>query len=66
MKAVTDLLNEKLRSKSGPETEEAARAQQTMFAIDEVKMCLSQSDYEAATTAARDAVKEWRTVGKPV
>ena len=36
------------------------RAQQTMFAIDEVRTLLSQQDYDGAAAAARDAAKEWR------
>ena len=36
------------------------RAQQTMFAIDEVRTLLAQSDFEGAATAARDAAKEWK------
>ena len=36
------------------------RAQQTMFAVDEVRTLLSQEDYEGAATAARDAAKEWK------
>jgi hypothetical protein len=35
------------------------RAQQTMFAIDEVRMLLAQRDLEGAAAAARDAAKEW-------
>jgi hypothetical protein len=62
---ISAFLKQKLLSKSDPGSEEMLRAQQTMFAIDEVRMCLSQADYEAATTAARDAAKEWRSQGKP-
>lgn len=36
------------------------RAQQTMFAIDEVKMFLAQRDFDGAVDAARDAGKEWK------
>jgi hypothetical protein len=36
------------------------RAQQTMFALDEVRLLLAQQDYSAAATAARDAAKEWK------
>jgi hypothetical protein len=38
----------------------AARAQQTMFAIEEVRIMLSQDDVNGALAAARDAAKEWR------
>jgi hypothetical protein len=43
-----------------PSSVDMQRAQQTMFAIDEVRMLLAQGDFEGATTAARDAGKEWR------
>ena len=36
------------------------RAQQTMFAIEEVRIMLSQDDVNGALAAARDAAKEWR------
>lgn len=36
------------------------RAQQTMFAIDEVRLLLAQRDFTAAAAAARDAAAEWR------
>ena len=39
---------------------ETARAQQTLFAIEEVRIMLSQDDVNGALAAARDAAKEWR------
>ena len=36
------------------------RAQQTLFAIEEVRILLSQDDVNGALAAARDASKEWR------
>ena len=36
------------------------RAQQTLFAIEEVRIMLSQDDVNGALAAARDAAKEWR------
>ena len=45
--------------------EPEGRAQQTMFAIDEVRMLMSQRDFEGAATAARDAAKEWRSQPRP-
>ena len=39
---------------------EPARAQQTMFAIEEVRIMLSQDDVNGALASARDAAKEWR------
>ena len=36
------------------------RAQQTMFAIDEVRILLAERDFNGAVDAARDAGKEWK------
>ena len=36
------------------------RAQQTMFAIDEVRTLLAEQDFDGAVAAARDAAKEWK------
>jgi hypothetical protein len=49
-----------MRSGADPESLDMQRAQQTMFAIDEVRMLLAQGDFEGAATAARDAAKEWK------
>jgi hypothetical protein len=60
---VTDVagcLKEIMLSGADPESLDMQRAQQTMFAIDEVRMLLSQSDFEGAATAARDAAREWK------
>jgi len=60
---VTDVavcLKQVMLSGADPGSLDMQRAQQTMFAIDEVRMLLSQRDFEGATTAARDAAKEWR------
>jgi hypothetical protein len=43
-----------------PEGVLVGRAQQTMFAIEEVRIMLSQDDVNGALAAARDAAKEWR------
>lgn len=37
-----------------------ARAQQTLFAIEEVRIMLAQDDVNGALAASRDATKEWR------
>src|SRR5277367_2921296 len=61
---VTDVvgyLNEIILSPAEPGNPDLQRAQQTMFAIEEVRMLMSQRDYEGAATAARDAAKEWRS-----
>lgn len=52
-------LQEIIRSDE-PESVLIARAQQTMFAIEEVRIMLSQDDLNGALAAARDAAKEWR------
>ena len=41
------------------------RAQQTMFAMDEVRLLLAERDFGGATAAARDAVKEWKSQPVP-
>jgi hypothetical protein len=64
---VTDVagyLKEVMTSGADPETLDMQRTQQTMFAIDEVRMLLSQGDFEGAGAAARDAAKEWRSQPK--
>lgn len=43
-----------------PEGVMLERAQQTLFAIEEVRIMLSQDDVNGALAAARDATKEWR------
>ena len=48
-----------------PRSSNMQRAQQTMFAIDEVRTLLAQSDFEGAATAARDAAKEWKQQPAP-
>jgi len=60
---VTDVaayLKEVMLSGDDPGSLDMQRAQQTMFAVDEVRTLLSQEDYEGAATAARDAAKEWK------
>ena len=46
---------------AGPNANDASfkRAEQTMFAIDEVRTFLSERDFAGAAAAARDAAKEW-------
>ena len=58
---VTGYLNQMLQSPDDPDGPETRRAQQTMFAIEEVRTLMSERDYEGAATAARDAAKEWRS-----
>lgn len=38
------------------------KAQQTMFAIEEVLALVDQKDFRGAWEAARDAAKEWRAI----
>jgi len=53
-------LREIIESGDEPGGVTTARAQQTMFAIEEVRIMLSQDDLNGALAAARDAAKEWR------
>ena len=53
-------LNGIMLSGMDPQSFLMKRAQQTMFAIDEVRGLLSQRDFNAAVDAARDAEKEWK------
>ena len=49
-----------LQSGDDPSGAEMQRTQQTMFAIDEVRLLLEQGDFTAAGVSARDAEREWR------
>ena len=53
-------LQEIIGSGEEPGSLVTARAQQTLFAIEEVRIMLSQDDVNGALAAARDASKEWR------
>lgn len=57
---ITRHLSQMLQAPDDPDGPETRRAQQTMFAIEEVRTLMSERDYEGAATAARDAAKEWR------
>ena len=50
---------------SGDDAVSKQRAQQTLFAIQEVGILLSENDLSGALTAARDAAKEWRLQHSP-
>jgi hypothetical protein len=52
-----------LGSGDDPASSSMKRAQQTMFAIDEVRILMAQSDFEGAAEAARDAGREWKQPG---
>ena len=54
---LTHLTNSGLDSQSAT----MGRAQQTMFAIDEVRLLLAERDLNGALIAARDAGKEWNS-----
>ena len=53
-------LKEIMRSGEDPQAPSMQKAQQTMFAMDEVRVLLSQRDFTGAVAAARDAAKEWK------
>jgi len=48
-----------LESNADPQGAAMNRAQQTMFAIDEVRLMLAEQNFRSATAAARDARNEW-------
>ena len=48
-----------LKSKADPQGAAINRAQQTMFALDEVRLMLAEQNFRGATAAARDARTEW-------
>jgi hypothetical protein len=56
---VSVLLCGLLKSKADPQGAAMNRAQQTMFAIDEVRLMLAEKNFRSATAAARDARREW-------
>ena len=56
----TERLQEIIRSGDEPGSFLAGRAQQTLFAIEEVRIMLAEDDVNGALAAARDAAKEWR------
>lgn len=43
-----------------PGNADTERVQPTFFAVDEVRMLLSQKDFNGALAAARDAAREWK------
>ncbi len=53
-------LSATMLSGEDPGSRDMQRAQQTMFAIDEVRILLAERDFEGAANAARDAAREWR------
>ncbi len=59
VEGVSGFLKQTLKSKEDARCASMQQAQQTMFAIDEVRILLAQGDYPSAVAAARDAGKEW-------
>jgi hypothetical protein len=59
VEGVSGFLKQTQKSKEDRGGASIHRAQQTMYAIDEVRMMLAQGDYPSAVAAARDAGKEW-------
>lgn len=49
-----------MQSGASPDDIDIRRAQQTLFAIDDVRILMTQGDFEGAAEAARDAAREWR------
>lgn len=65
---IAKTLKDIIHSDADPQSFPMLRAQQTMFAIDEVRLLMSQRDFSGALDAARDAGKEWkqRPAAEPV
>lgn len=57
---IAQTLKELMHSGMDPQSFPMLRARQTAFAIDEVKLLMSQRDLNGALDAARDAGKEWK------
>ena len=57
---VAGFLTATLSSGADPTSETMHRAEQTMFAMDEVRISLAERNFNGAMVAARDAVKEWK------
>ncbi len=57
---VAGRLQDIMSSGTDPQSSPMQRAQQTLFAIDEVRTLLSKRDFKGAMDAARDAGKEWK------
>ena len=57
---VAEFLKTTMLTGTDPDNSNTQRAQQTMFALDEVRMLLEQRDFGGAAAAARDAQKEWK------
>ena len=55
-----DQLKEIILAGDQPGSSVTGRAQQTLFAIEEVRILLAEDDVNGALAAARDAAKEWR------
>ena len=62
---IAERLHEVMQSDEGAESFSVRRAQQTMFAIDEVRILMAEQDYNGAAEAARDAGKEWKQQPAP-
>lgn len=62
---VAERLRELMQSDGDAGSFSVQRAQQTMFAIDEVRILMAEQDYEGAAEAARDAGKEWKQKPAP-
>jgi hypothetical protein len=56
---ISGFLDGLLKSKVTLDGVEMSRAQQTMFALDEVRLMLTEKNFRSATEAARDARNEW-------
>ena len=62
---IAERLQEVMQSDEDTASFPVRRAQQTMFAIDEVRILMAEQDYNGAAEAARDAGKEWKQKPAP-
>jgi hypothetical protein len=62
---VVERLKELIQSEENAKSFPMQRAQQTMFAIDEVRILMAERDFNGAAEAARDAGKEWKQMPAP-
>ena len=56
---IANYLTGEVNSGAGLPNAGLGRAQQTLYAIHEVRLLIAQEDFEGAAAAARDAAKEW-------
>jgi hypothetical protein len=59
LEEITGCLDEVMQAGENGQDGGMHRAQQTMFAIEEVRTLMTEGEFHTAATAARDAAREW-------